>query len=392
VFAVLWQAGPMGRPLPLLLTLVAACEAADPPPPPPPDCSVAWQDVLPPEEGYPPGSLIWHDGQLFFPVRQDVRAVPADGGEVKTVVRLADFPIRVFSAHGWLLMEQAGALYRAPFTGGAPTLAAAPRRPYTSLWAVDENVDADHAYEVTNPLLETGQVTRLALDEAFPLRKTVEFSRPAEPEHLIAGRDDPLSGALSDPDRSRQFHGDPGRGRDVIAAFRFPVMPESMVVSRDTLFVVPYSGDFYAIPRAGGSAAALTKDASLLGGGPDGLVLSLWAPGFAPGRPVLAPTSGGPLVPFWPKRPRGVEPHRVWPAGDGAWLVSSSEGAVGGGTVGTLRVLSADGRAGPPACEPRGEITSVAMSSDFFYLIAGHNQGAAPWHILKIRRQDLQPR
>ena len=46
----------------------------------------------------------------------------------------------------------------------------------------------------------------------------------------------------------------------------------------------------------------------------------------------------------------------------------------------------------PPAREPRFDITAVAMNSDFFYLIAGHTQGAAPWHILKIRRQDLRPR
>jgi hypothetical protein len=171
-------------------------------------------------------------------------------------------------------------------------------------------------------------------------------------------------------------------------------------LSASTLVIGSAFGQSATVPVGGGTAASLLAmptasaemnvESDLAGVDVLGAYWSVPGVGDQPGALILSPADGGPAKPFFASVPGNGLVHRIWPTGDGDWVMTSLEIYSDGIDHMTLWLVDAQGKATRLGCSPSAASNSwiekgVAVAPDAVYAPA-ENLSADTWEIDRIAR------
>jgi hypothetical protein len=170
-----------------------------------------------------------------------------------------------------------------------------------------------------------------------------------------------------------------------------------IALAENAVILVRGDGLADAVPYDGGGARVLTPHGNRVAGVDSTSVY--WSQDSQAGDPptvvsqlIRAAIDGGAVSPFFPDEPSRMASWKIWPDGDGGWVIVGLDSFDDGSYHTEIWLLDANRNARLVACDPRkGNDTGYisirpAILPDAVYFLASYLQDDAAWTIVKVSR------
>ena len=332
-------------------------------------CKAAWQPLTAPQPFLPVAGLVTQGQTVYYSTfsPSTLVAQPTDGSAPTTLASVGTAELWIEGDH--LLFtggDLANQIYSLPPTGGTPQLVLDGGAGRTS-----PNVAMAHAFTAGDFYWIEQDPTARGLANSTVWDQARSGGMPIQ------------IGATSFTDPS---------------GFDYPGI--AIGLSASTLVIGSAFGQSATVPVGGGTAASLLAmptasaemnvESDLAGVDVLGAYWSVPGVGDQPGALILSPADGGPAKPFFASVPGNGLVQRIWPTGDGDWVMTSLEIYSDGIDHMTLWLVDAQGKATRLGCSPSAASNSwiekgVAVAPDAVYVPA-ENLSADTWEIDRIAR------